>query len=97
MDLKGAFMRKIKGKKKAKMKKTLKRMEETRKEDSRLLRDELLERIKKAYEMRKQKLELLKKKRQEANRIEEEILRLNGFIEEGSDILKTRKDDNPKA
>jgi len=91
MDLKGAFMKKIKGKKKDKMKKTLKRMEETRKEDDKRLRDELTDRIKKAYEIRKQKLALLVNKRKEATKLEEEILRLNGFIEEGSDILRPKK------
>ncbi len=78
------------------MKKTLKRMEETRKQDDLWLRDEMKKRITKALEMRKQKLVLIAQKKKEIEKLTEEILRLNGFVEEGSSLLNAKKEDPKK-
>ena len=98
MDLKGAISRKLKGKKKVKMEETLKRMEETRKKDEVWLRDKIQKRITEALEIRKQKLITVAKLKRQTQTLEDDVIRLNGFVEEASQILKEvpKKEENPQ-
>ena len=87
MELKGKNSKKLKPKQKKKMNKTLKRMEETRKQDNTNLRD-----------LMKTKLEWVKNERQKGlNLIEEtkvKIYKLNGMIILINDVLNLKKEKN---
>ncbi|MBN1467751.1 MAG: hypothetical protein JW924_03415 [Fusobacteriaceae bacterium] len=98
MNLKGAISKRFKGKQKQKMDETLKRMEETRKQDDIWLRDKLQKRINEALEVRKQKLIMIAKLKKQTQNLEDDVIRLNGFVEETSQILKEvpKKEENPQ-
>lgn len=103
MKLKGEVVKKIPKVKKAKMKKTLKKMKNTREEDSMFLRDVVTEKLKWLEDQRKKGAEAIKKLDlqqqaiiQQKQSLTTQILKIDGAILTLKDILEAKKPKEKK-
>lgn len=94
MKLRGSNLKRIKPKKRKKMEATLKKMEETRKEDAIFLRHTLQEKHTASIKNRQKFLEMIKDFEEKITKLKIQVLKFNGAINVLNEVLNAKEDLN---